>query len=367
MLRVGFVVNPVAGMGGAVGLKGTDGEDTLREAVRRGARAHARDRAETALKSVSGAGIEVMFMTCKGEMGEDPLAALGVPCEVVCGHGEKTSAADTRAAVISFMSNGADIVVFVGGDGTARDVLQEAGTRVPIVGVPSGVKMHSAVFVNTPEELGELLSGFERSRAVKEAEVMDIDEESFRVGTVASKLFGIALTPDSSEHVQAGKQSYPSGTASDEADEIGQYISDIMEPGVTYIVGPGGTTAKVAKAMGLPKTLLGVDIYRDKTVVCADASEAQILEDLRTDRDARVVVSPIGAQGFFFGRGNQQISPEVIRTVGVRNVIVVATPSKLAGTPVLRVDTGDESLDIELRGSLKAVTGYKRKRLVRVA
>lgn len=326
MLRIGFVVNPVAGMGGAVGLKGTDGEETLREAVRRGARPLARERAETALRSVSGAGIDVMFLTCKGGMGEDSLTVLGVPCDVVSGHGDTTSAEDTRAAVRDFVSRGVDLVVFVGGDGTARDVLQEAGTSVPIVGVPSGVKMHSAVFVNTPEELGELLSAFERSRAVKEAEALDVDEDSFRGGTVMSRLYGVALTPDCSEHVQAGKQSYSSGSASDEAGEIGQYISDSMEPGVTYVIGPGGTTAKVAESMGQPKTLLGVDIYRDRVVVREDASEAQILEDLTAHGDARIVVSPIGAQGFFFGRGNQQISPEVIRAAGVRNVVVVATP-----------------------------------------
>lgn len=367
MLRIGFVVNPVAGMGGPVGLKGTDGEETLREAVRRGARARALDRAETALRSVAEARVDAVFLTCRGEMGEDSLKTSGTPCEVVSGHGDVTSAADTRAAVRAFVSKGVDLVVFVGGDGTARDVLMETGTRVAIVGVPSGVKMHSAVFINTPEELGGLLLAFQASKSVKEAEVMDVDEESFRGGVVRARLFGVALTPDDSEHVQAGKQSYSSGTASDEADEIGQYIADTMEPGVTYVIGPGGTTARIARTMGLPKTLLGVDLYRDGDLVCEDASEAQILEELRGHGEARIVVSPIGAQGFFFGRGNQQISPEVIRAVGARNVIVVSTPSKLAGTPVLRVDTGDRSLDDCFRGKLKAVTGYKRKRLVDVA
>lgn len=367
MLRIGFVVNPVAGMGGAVGLKGTDGGEILREAVRRGARVRALEKAEAALRSVAKVKVDAAFLTCEGEMGEGSLAALDIPRDVVCGHGEVTSAEDTRAAARTFVSEKVDLVVFVGGDGTARDVLLETGTGVPVVGVPSGVKMHSAVFINTPEEFGELLLAFQHSRTVKEAEVMDVDEESFREGVVRTKLFGIALTPDSSEHVQAGKQTYPSGTASDEADEIGQYIADTMEPGVTYVIGPGGTTARIAKVMDQPKTLLGVDLFKDGALVREDVSESQILEELTESGDARIVVSPIGAQGFFFGRGNQQISPKVIRTVGVGNVIVVSTPSKLAGTPLLRVDTGDHALDDEFRGKLKVVTGYKRKRLVSVA
>ncbi|MGD9963004.1 MAG: ATP-NAD kinase family protein, partial [Thermoplasmata archaeon] len=341
MLRVGFVVNPVAGMGGPVGLKGTDGEEILREAVRRGARVRALERADAAVRSAVKSGVDVMFLTCKGEMGEDSLAAVGIPCDIVCGHDEVTSAKDTRAGVRAFMSREVDLVAFVGGDGTARDVLTETGAQVPIIGVPSGVKMHSAVFINKPEEFGGLLLAYQRSKAVKEAEVLDIDEESFRGGAVRARLYGVAMTPDDSEHVQAGKQSYSSGTASDEADEIGQYIADAMEPGITYVIGPGSTTARIAKALGQPKTLLGVDVYRDRIRVLGDVSEDHVLRELTAPGDARIVVTPIGAQGFFFGRGNQQISPAVIRTVGKGNVVVVSTPSKLAGTPVLRVDTGD--------------------------
>ena len=367
MLKVGFVVNPVAGMGGTVGLKGTDGEEVLREAVRRGARARALDRAEAALRSLRHTDADMRFLTCDGRMGEEAFVASGIPCDVVCGCAETTSAEDTRVAVREFMSREVDLVVFVGGDGTARDVLAEAGAKVPIVGIPSGVKMHSAVFVNTPGEFGALLLAFARSKAVREAEVLDIDEESFREGVVRAKLFGVALTPDSSDLMQAGKQSYGSGTGADEGEEIGQYMADCMEPDVTYIVGPGSTTAKIAEVLGQPKTLLGVDVYRARARVCADASESDLIEELKGAKHSVIIVSPIGAQGFFFGRGNQQISPRVIAAVGPEGVIVVATPSKLRGTPVLRVDTGDPVLDSTFKGNLKVVTGYKRKRLVRVA
>jgi len=364
MLRVGFVVNPVAGMGGAVGLKGTDGEGVLKEAVSRGAKRQAHGRALSALSSVH---IPVTFLTCSGEMGEEVFREASLGCEVVCHSQGTTSAHDTRAGVREFLKGGVDLVVFVGGDGTARDVLSEAADRVPIVGVPSGVKMHSAVFVNTPRDLGDILRAFERSKNLKEAEVLDIDEDSFREGVVSARLYGVALTPDASEHMQAGKQSYSSGTASEEADEIGLYISETMQPGVTYVVGPGSTTARVAKALGQPKTLLGVDVYRDRVRVLEDATETDLVRELKEHGDARIIVSPIGAQGFFFGRGNQQISPKVVRAVARGNIIVMATPSKLASTPVLRVDTGDQGLDGELRGDMRVVTGYKRRRLVKVA
>lgn len=367
MLRTGFVVNPVAGMGGAVGLKGTDGRETLEEAVRRGAERVAPGRAAAALRPVASRGIDSEFYTCEGEMGEDAFEAAGMECEVVCRHGGVASAEETRAAAKKFLDMGLDLIVFVGGDGTARDIVSEVGEAVPVIGVPSGVKMHSAVFVNTPSELADVLEAFSRSRATRSAEVMDIDEEAFRDGVVSARIYGMAAVPDGSDHVQAGKQSYGSGTAEEEAEELAQYLVDTMRDGVSYIVGPGGTTARVAQALGQEKTLLGVDVYRDRVRVRADASEADILSELATGGPAEIIVSPIGAQGFFFGRGNQQISAEVVRAVGPENVTVVSTPSKLKGTPVLRVDTGDPEVDDMFRGHVKVVTGYRRKRLAKVS
>lgn len=367
MLRIGFVVNPIAGMGGAVGLKGTDGAETLAEAVRRGARKTAGARAAAALKEVSSRGVEAVFLTCDGEMGSDAFEGSRLGCEVVCRHDERTSPEDTRGAAREFLRRGVDLIVFVGGDGTARDVLSEAGGKVPIIGVPSGVKMHSAVFVNTPSELADVIVSFSGARETMDAEVLDIDEESFRQGTVSARVFGVARVPYSSDHVQAGKQAYSSGTAEDEAEELAQYIADTMRDETTYIIGPGSTTARIAKALGQEKTLLGVDVYRGRVRARADASEECLLAELRGAGPAEVVVSPIGAQGFFFGRGNQQISAKVIRAVGCENVTVVSTPSKLKDTPVLRVDTGDPEVDEMFRGRLKVVTGYRRKRLVRVS
>jgi predicted polyphosphate/ATP-dependent NAD kinase len=365
-IRVGFIINPIAGMGGAVGLKGTDGEAILSAALDRGAKRVAVGRASEALSAIARMALDIEFLTSSGEMGESAFSVSGVKCSVVHHSRTPSTAHDTKEACRTLISNGAELIVFVGGDGTARDIVSEIGKEVPIIGVPSGVKMHSAVFANTPGELAYIVQDFSRSRSSGEAEVLDIDENAFREGVVRARLYGIARVPVSVGHVQEGKQTYSSGTAADEADEIGHYLKDVMEDGYDYVLGPGSTTAAIARAMGQPKSLLGVDIYLDGKRIVSDASESDIINRLETRLLAKIIVSPIGAQGFFFGRGNQQISPRVIEKVGVENVIVVSTPSKLASTQVLRVDTGDQALDERFRGTLKVVTGYKRRKLVRV-
>lgn len=359
-------MNPVAGMGGAVGLKGTDGAEIQAEAARRGASMTSPERAVVSLLSVREQGLDLDIVTCGGDMGENELQAAKLDFRVVCTPRRPTSRDDTVAAVHAFVLERVALVVFVGGDGTARDVIEALNEATPIIGVPGGVKMHSAVFLDRPEDLGPVISSFVRKPAVKSAEVMDIDEESFRSGVVRAKLFGVAKVPDDRAHIQSGKMSYASGSADDEAAEIGQYISDTMEPGVIYIVGPGSTTAAIAKAKGLGKTLLGVDVIKDGEIVKSDVREKDILELLSGGERAKIVVSPIGSQGFFLGRGNQQISRRVVATVGAQNVVVVATPTKLHDTRVLRVDTGDNAIDRKFKGMVRVVTGYKRRRLVRV-
>jgi len=365
-MRVGFVINPIAGMGGAVGLKGTDGAAVLKEAVDRGAKKVAVHRAITALMALRELDLELSFLTCAGEMGESALKESGFDMEVVHSPGKVTQAEDTIEAARQFLAQKVELVIFVGGDGTARDVVSVLDASTPLIGVPSGVKMHSGVFVNTPQELADLVHEFGSERATRDAEVMDIDEDSFREGIVLSRLYGLAKVPDDKSHLQPGKQAYHSGSADDEAEELGQYLADSMEEDVLYILGPGSTTAAVAKALDQPKTLLGVDVYENRRLLSADCSEADLLRLVSADRPVRIVVSPIGAQGFVLGRGNQQISPELVKRVGLENFVIVATPSKLAATPVLRVDTGDALLDDELRRPTKVVTGYKRRKLVPV-
>lgn len=366
-VKVGFVVNPIAGMGGKVGLKGTDGDLAVKEALDRGAEQVSPRRATEALADFRGKG-GIDFVCAGADMGAHELEAQGIRHVVVypLDPGKRTTRKDTIEAATKILAAGAEIILFAGGDGTARDLLEAVDGKVPILGIPTGVKMESAVFANSPSDIPHLLESFAKTHATREAEVLDVDEDGFRRGVVSVRIFGYARVPDDPAHLQSSKESYHSGTADDEAKEIGQFMADTMEGGTAYILGPGSTTSRVAECLGQTKTLLGVDVFLDRKPVVKDASESDLLSFLAEHPRAVIVVSPIGAQGFFFGRGNQQISGEVIRRVGVENIVILATPSKLAGTPVLRVDTGDESLDRSLKGRRRVVTGYRRRRLVPV-
>jgi len=366
-VKIGLLVNPVAGMGGSVGLKGTDGPDMAREAAARGGEKVSPARATYALRDLADRGLNLEIVTCSGEMGASELTDAGLLFRVVHETGQHTSAKDTKAAVQRFLDEGVDIIVFAGGDGTARDIAEVVGRKVPVVGIPAGVKMQSGVFVNEPRDLADLLEAFADEGRTRGAEVMDVDESLFREGKVEARLYAMVEVPDDHAHMQSSKEAYHSGTADEETEEIAHYIAETVVPGTLCILGPGSTTAKVAEVLGKPKTLLGVDVFRDGEPCCQDASEKDLLRVLDgSDLPARIVVTPIGAQGFFFGRGNQQISPKVIRAAGPENVVVIATPTKLRGTPVLRADTGDPELDLRFKGKAKVVTGYKRKRLVTV-
>jgi predicted polyphosphate/ATP-dependent NAD kinase len=365
-VKIGLVVNPIAGMGGAVGLKGTDGDDILSEARRRGAVATASARAREALAALSAKGLRVLVVTCAGDMGEEALRGLGMKHETVYIPNETTTANDTRRAVEELVANGVELVLFCGGDGTARDVVGVIDAKVPVVGIPAGVKMHSSVFAVTPTDSADLVESYINSGELRDAEVMDVDEDDFRQGMVRATLYGFARVPDDDSHLQPTKSSYHSGGADAEAEELGTFVADEMMPGVLYLLGPGSTTGAVARALKQDKTPLGVDAYLDRMAIALDISESGILELVKSHPNARIVVTPIGSQGFVFGRGNQQLSPAVIRLVGADNIVVVATPTKLKDTPLLRVDTGDAALDSALRRPVKVVTGYKRRKLVKV-
>lgn len=364
-MLVGLAINPIAGMGGPVGLKGTDGIGTLREARRRGATECAGQRTLEALEGVELA--DIKFLTAGGTMGEDVLAKLRADYRVVHTAGEPTGPDDTKLACRRMFENGADVIVFTGGDGTARDVMDAVDQLVPVIGIPSGVKMHSGVFANDPASAGRLLMEFSKGGLpVRPAEVMDIDEEAFREGRLSASLYGYLSTPYKPGLVQASKGVYTGEGIESEKEEIGLFLADTVKEGICYILGPGTTVAAVATAMEVEKTLLGVDLVSNGRTVLKDASAAELLSYLDRCREARIIVTPIGAQGFIFGRGNQQISAEVIRKVGRENILIIATPTKLSATKVLRVDTGDRTLDEELRGHLRVLYSFGRYRMVRV-
>jgi predicted polyphosphate/ATP-dependent NAD kinase len=377
MRKVGFVVNPIAGMGGRVGLKGTD--DVLQEAIARGATPRASERAMEMLTSLletdaGGVAGDVVWLTCSGIMGADVLARSGVPgprTRVVhpVAEGAATTAGDTREACAAFEREGAELVVFCGGDGTARDVLAALDARLPVLGVPAGVKMHSGVFGLSPQAAAETLLEFLEGRlTVADAEVIDLDEDAYREGEWRIRLHGTARTPHAPALIQAGKFMTEASSEQLVLEDIAQGISEYMEesPHVLWVLGPGGTLKFIGDWIEIDKTLLGIDAVADGRQVGKDLDERGLLALLEQWPDARVVVSPIGAQGFFLGRGNLQLSPEVVRRVGVDNFWVVSTPSKLDRTPALRVDTGDGELDGQFtaRGQMQVLMGYRTRKYV---
>lgn len=357
-VRVGLIINPIAGMGGMVGLKGTDTPEVLQEAVRRGAHPLAQERADEALRA-AGDLFGYDFLTAGGAMGEDVLRRHTPRVSVLYSPGEVTSDKDTKAACSAILGAGVDLLMFAGGDGTAMDIMDIVDESVPVIGIPSGVKMHSGVFANTPRDAGTLLR---RTRVEglpsHRAEVMDIDEDEVRQGRISASLHGYMLTPEEPTLMQPYKLAIGGANEEQHKEAIAKYFVDTMLPGVLYILGPGTTMDAVGKRLGIDKTLLGVDLVADRGLLAKDVDEDTILKTLEAYPEARIVVSPIGAQGFIFGRGDQQISHRVIEKVGVRNVIVIATPIKMMETKVLRVDTGDTDLDEELRGYGKVIIGY---------
>jgi predicted polyphosphate/ATP-dependent NAD kinase len=438
--RLGLIVNPVAGVGGKVGLKGSDGVEILQRALALGAVREAPRRAELALARLARLREHVEIVTCPGEMGETEARACGfepVVLEGVTGVSRTTGLTganlttgamgtrraggrralvdvlpdgtplttpdDTVAAARALRDRGVDLLLFAGGDGTARDVYRAlgAGAELAVLGVPAGVKMHSAVYATTPARAGELAALFlhDRPAAVRlrEAEVMDIDEDAFRSDRVSARLFGYLQVPYERSMVQCAKAG---GVAGDAAvlRAIAADVVNGMAPGVVYLLGPGTTTRSVAAALGVEKTLLGVDAVRDRRLIGADLNERQILEMIaaasapappspaagrRGDPAAsaapdaaeaplaavRIVVTVIGGQGHIFGRGNQQLSAAVVDRVGPENVMVVASQTKLlslCGRPLL-VDSGDPLLDERFSGYLQVVTDFGRRTMYKVA
>jgi NAD+ kinase len=361
-MRIGVVVNPIAGMGGRVGLKGTDGK--VAEARARGAEPRAPRRGREALGTLAVRAPDATVLTYGDPMGESEAREAGFePVVVGSPDGEETTAADTRAAVAAFVEAGVDLVLFVGGDGTAVDVAEavqdrttdgaaSAGTPVPMLGVPAGVKVYSAVFAVTPAAAGRVAATFD---ATEEAEVVDVDEDAFRGGEVHTDLRAVVSVPVAAER-QSAKQ-LGGGTV----EGLAEAVADEAEPGVTYVLGPGSTVGAIKRELGFEGSPLGVDVYRDGGVVARDASEAEILAALAEDNV--VIVSPIGGQGFVFGRGNDQISPAVIEQSDVE---VVASRRKLDGIGVLRVDTGDSEVDESLRGWRKVRVGRFERRMMQV-
>ena len=363
-IKIGFIVNPIAGIGGRVGLKGSDGKRIQQKARTLGAKTISPKRSIEALEELRPIISELDIITYPGSMGEDEVVALGFTPHVIGNIKSKESTADdTRTAAQMMADMDVDLIMFAGGDGTARDIYNAVGDSIPIIGIPSGVKIHSAVFAINPSKAGELARRFLTKEliTIREAEVMDLDEESYRKGHVEPRLYGYLNIPFEHNLVQSCKS--PSRYKEEDVlKAIALDIIDRMSDRIIYLIGPGTTTRPILNELGLEKTLIGVDAILGKKILKSDVNENDIL-NLLPNQDVKIVVTPIGGQGFLFGRGNQQISPRVIQKVGRDNIEIVSTIDKLLsleGRPLI-VDTGNKDVDILLSGYKEVITGYRER------
>ena len=369
-MRLGLIVNPIAGIGGRVGLKGSDGAEIQQLAWERGAIPQAQKRAADALEVLKPWKEALELFTPPGPMGEDVARACGFAPQVI---GElppgPTYAEDTWHFAMAMVNLPVALLLFAGGDGTARDMCAAIGEALPVLGIPAGVKIHSAVFATTPRHAGELASTYLGGEPIhlRQSEVVDLEEDPYRTGIATVRLYGYLNVPYRPHKLQNRK--VPSLAAeSARLEGIAAHVIESMLPGWLYVLGPGTTTRFITDRLGFPKTLVGVDVVTREGVLALDVSEARLLE-LLADRPARVIVTPIGGQGFLFGRGNQPISPRVLQKVGRENILVVSLAEKLNalhGQPLL-VDTGDAEVDKWLAGYLPVVVGYREKVVYRVS
>ena len=410
-MKIGLIVNPIAGIGGKVGLRGSDGPEIVAKARALGAVPESNAKTVQALQALAHNTDQAELYTCPGEMGETACQKAGLPCQLVTGKrvgtqekaaaakttettfvtatatttsATKTAAsaanaavsettttdaavlnttpADTTAAARALCQAGVELLLFAGGDGTARNILDAVGEKVTVLGIPAGCKIHSGVYALNPRDAGELAAKVASGRvaAVKEAEVMDIDEELFRKNIVQARLYGYLRIPDDAQLTQCSKSAGNAGEA-EEVDAIAEYVAESMEPDVLYIVGTGSTTAAVLQELHLPFTLLGVDLVYNKQLVAADCTEQQILAALTKYSRVKLLVTVIGGQGYVFGRGNQQLSAAVLKKVGKENIIIIAAKSKVMALPNRRlyVDTGDAEVNKLLSGYVRIIVGYK--------
>ncbi|MHA1146956.1 MAG: ATP-NAD kinase family protein [Promethearchaeota archaeon] len=373
--NLGLIINPISGMGGSVGLKGTDGKDILQKAIELGAVPNAFNRTKQVLRELESIKKKIKFYTCPGRMGEDVLKELDFDYELVMHpifnnmedpYG--TSAEHTKIACkyLKKIEN-LKLLLFAGGDGTARDILSVIEKDIPCLGIPTGVKIYSSVFSLNPKDASILIMQFLWDEApIKESEVLDIDEDAYREGKLVSRLFGYMLTPYVPEFSQPSKLGTPDSDLNNQ-ERIARRIVENLEEGIYYLLGPGTTIKAITDLLGLNKTILGVDLLYNREIIGIDLNGKQILNKIKR-HPTKIIISLIGRQGFLFGRGNLQFTPEVIKTVGINNIILLSTQYKLRNIPnqILRIDTRDPELDEQMKGLYRVITDYDQIKICEV-
>lgn len=302
-------------------------------------------------------------------MGEEETQAAGFTPIVVASTPHKTTPEHTKMAARILVEKRVDLLLFAGGDGTARDILDAIDSKIPVLGIPAGVKMHSSVFATNPSNAARIAIGYlSGDLSVEKGEVMDVDEKEFKAGRLSAKLYGYMTVPYEPTFIQSVKTATVHTETEDEEQlAIAKYVKEEMKENELYILGPGTTVKAIADTLGIEKTLLGVDVVRSGHLVAQDVDEQKLLELVQGQR-ANIIVTPIGGQAYVFGRGNQQISHKVIEQVGKDNIIIVATRNKLQKLSPKRllVDTGDKGLDQQLRGYIRVITDYHEETVMKV-
>ena len=376
-MRVGIIVNPDAGLGGRLGFKGSDGRAA--EAREAGAQDRAGPRMtqcmikfdELLKSSLNRSNIKPEIYTWEGRMGGDWLTNLEYHSIGKTPH--PTTAQNTSELVQQLTTNEVEVILYAGGDGTTRDIVNALGDKkIPLIGVPGGVKMHSGCFATTPNAAAEVLFSFAIGDLIASiTEVMDLDEEIYLTGEWKVRMYGEALTPASPRFIQGAKQQVERASEDEIIEGLATHIGDLIEtdPDLMVVWGSGGTLRMIGEILDKDLTLLGIDIqHKDK--IYADLNEKQLIEILQQHSGNKILLlSPMGGQGFLIGRGNLQLSPTVLRLIGISSILGVATPAKLTGLSNVRIDTGDSELDQELRERkfVKMLQGYRTTRVIRVS
>jgi len=366
MKRIGLIANPIAGMGGSVGLKGTDG-DIVKQAIEMGATPITPKRVQNFLTNIKNRD-RILFIVAPGKMGKNYVKDKDFEFKVVGNIGENTTAEDTKRIAKLMVKESIDLLVFCGGDGTARDIFDAIELKIPVVAIPSGVKMFSSVFALNPKAAARIVDKIiEETTDTEEKEVLDIDEDAYRDNRLDSKLYGYLVVPKIQNLIQNAKDSSKVGRTIDENKyEIAQQIIETMEKDTLYLLGPGTTVKSITDILKLYKSLLGVDATYNKSLIGKDLNESGIIELLNRYQKVKIIVSPIGGQGFIFGRGNKQFTPKILRRVGKNNIIIIGTEDKVKSLKCLRIDTGDDETDKILEGLTKVVIGYKEELIMEI-
>ena len=270
--KLGLIVNPFAGIGGALALKGSDGVAIRSKALAAGAPQLAMQKMRIALSQCADLTDAIQIYTGAGDMGENIASTLSFAYELVhTPAAAQTEIEDTLILVRALQDKKVDLILFAGGDGTARNICSVIGNSLPVLGVPAGCKIHSGVYAITPKAAGKVLAQVVKGELVslQEVEVRDIDEDLFRQGKVLSKHYGEMQVPLELSYIQAVKMG---GKESDELllDDIAEYVLEIMQDNQAhyFVMGSGSTVDAIMNYAGLPNTLLGVDIVYQPLTRC---------------------------------------------------------------------------------------------------